>query len=371
MKSGSRIKLFAGTASKKLGQKIVEHLKTELEKVDTNNCFEDYRLSEMTVKKFSNDNIFVRLEETVREADTYIIQSSGSPVNDRFMELLITIDAMRRSSAGRITAIIPYLPYSRSDKVDQPRVPLTARLVADLIEAAGADRVVTMDLHADQIQGFFNIAIDHLKATGILASYVEEHFLDAEAYDERDKWVVISPDAGSAKRAQRFARKLGLPMAVILKERQANDDQSEVMQVIGQVEGKSAIIFDDEIDTAGSMTNAITVLCEEFGVREVIAVATHGIFSGPALCRIEENPHLKAVVVTDTLDVPARGEHCLKEYERNGIWHKDEVVVTKIHTCTVSELLAATIRSIHFGESVTHLYERWQIGSGKKDRGRK
>ena len=371
MNSGRIIKLFAGTASKRLGERIVEHLKQELPEMNGQKHLEKYRLSDITVKKFSNDNIFVRLEETVREADTYIIQSSGIPVNDRFMELLITIDAMRRSSAGRITAIIPYLPYSRSDKIDQPRVPLTARLVADLIEAAGADHVVVMDLHADQIQGYFNIPVDHLKATSILAAYVGDNFLAEVTEEQLKDWVVISPDAGSAKRAQSFASILGLPLAVVLKEREGNNDKSEVMHVIGEIDGKKAILFDDEIDTAGSMMNAITALCEKFGVKEVIAVATHGIFSGPAIRRIENNSYLKAVVVTDTLDVPEKGETCCRSYNSEGKLIHDEIEVTKINVCSVSELFAATIRSIHLGESVTHLYERWEINGPRKDKGRK
>lgn len=371
MNSGRIIKLFAGTASKRLGERIVEHLKQELPEMNGQKHLEKYRLSDITVKKFSNDNIFVRLEESVREADTYIIQSSGIPVNDRFMELLITIDAMRRSSAGRITAIIPYLPYSRSDKIDQPRVPLTARLVADLIEAAGADHVVVMDLHADQIQGYFNIPVDHLKATSILAAYVGDNFLAEVTEEQLKDWVVISPDAGSAKRAQSFASILGLPLAVVLKERQGNNDKSEVMHVIGEIDGKKAILFDDEIDTAGSMMNAITALCEKFGVKEVIAVATHGIFSGPAIRRIENNSYLKAVVVTDTLDVPEKGETCCRSYNSEGKLIHDEIEVTKINVCSVSELFAATIRSIHLGESVTHLYERWEINGPRKDKGRK
>lgn len=361
MDAGKIIKLFAGTASRRLGERIVDHLKTELPETAGHKHLEKYRLSDITVKKFSNDNTFVKLEETVREADTFIIQSSGAPVNDRFMELLLTIDAMRRSSAGRITAILPYFPYSRSDKIDQPRIPLTARLVADLIEAAGADHIVVMDLHADQIQGYFNIPVDHLKATSILASYVREHTLKGLSKKELASWTVISPDAGSAKRAQSFASKLNLPLAVVLKERKGNEDISEIMHVIGDIDGKNAIVFDDEIDTAGSMMNAITALCENFGVKRVIAVATHGIFSGAALRRIEENKYLQEVVVTDTLDVPEKGETVTKCYLSGGKMVEDHITVTKISVCSVSELFAATIRSIHLGESVTHLYQRWEI----------
>ena len=361
------VKIIAGTASKRLGDRIIEQFKRK-EIIDQESDSALYQLSPIEVKKFANDNTFVKLSESVREADVFLIQSSGTPVNDRLMELLITIDACRRSSAGRINAIVPYFPYARSDKIDQPRVALTARLVADLIQAAGADRVISMDLHVDQIQGFFHLAFDHLKATSILASYVEKNFLHGLSHDERrQEWVVVSPDAGAAKRAQTFATSLDLELAVILKQRSGNNDQSELMHVIGNVAGRKCIIIDDEIATGGSLVNAINSLCENFGAKEAIAVATHGIFANRAVRLIEEAHNLKAVVVTDTLDVPQIDTMHHMSYLSGGVMVNDEILVTKIHECSVAELFAATIRAVHMGESVTDIYERWNIARDKKN----
>jgi len=357
------VKILAGTAGQKLGKRIIEHLRaTAVADQRTTEDDDIYSLSELTVRKFANDNTFVKIDESVREADVFLIQSSGAPVNDRLMELLITIDACRRSSAGRINAIMPYYPYSRSDKIDQPRVALTARLVADLVEAAGADRVIAMDLHADQIHGYFNIPVDHLKATTILARYIEKHFMhDLNEEERNQQWVVVSPDAGAAKRAQMFASTLGLELAVILKHRLGNNDRSEVTHVIGEVNGRNCLIFDDEIGTGGSLINAANALRNNFGVNEVIAVATHGVFSGRALKSLEEAENIRAVVVTDTLDVPDRGETRHISYNVGDQVVEEDILITKVYECSVAELFAATIRAVHMGESVTAVYERWDL----------
>lgn len=356
------VKILAGTASKKLGARIIEHLQNGNGVQSEADQDDIYLLTELNVRKFANDNTFVKLGDSVREADVFLIQSSGTPVNDRLMELLITIDACRRGSAGRVNTIMPYFPYSRSDKIDQPRIALTARLVADLIEAAGADRVITMDLHADQIQGYFDIAVENLKATTLLANYVDEHFLQSIPKEELpDKWVVVSPDAGAAKRAQMFASALGLDLAVILKHRLGNNDKSEVTHVIGEVDGRSCLIFDDEIGTGGSLINAANLLCNNYGVKEVIAVATHGVFSGRALKTLEEAEHLTAVVVTDTLDVPQRGDVRRISYQVEDKMVEEDIAITKIYECSVAALFAATIKAVHRGESVTDVYERFEI----------
>ena len=356
------VRILVGTASLKLGTRILEHLND----AQYASSDEAYTRGTLVVNKFSNDNTFVQIGETVRDADVFIIQSSGFPVNDRLMELLITIDACRRSSAGRISVVMPYFPYSRSDKIDQPRIALTARLVADLIQASRADRVITMDLHADQIQGYFNVAVDHLKATALLAQYVEEHYLAGlSAEERRTQWVAVSPDAGAAKRAQTFAVALGLDLAVVLKQRRRNDDTSEIMHVIGEVKGRHCLIFDDEIDTAGTLVNTINSLCTDFGMQDAVAVVTHGILSGRSLKTIEEATALKSVVVTDTLDVPHVGETRHIRYQSGGQHLEEDINVTKIHECSVAGLFAATIRAIHLGESVTAVYDRWNVGKRK------
>jgi len=356
------VKLLVGTASRKLGARILDHLNAE----PLRNGEDIYLQASVEVQKFSNDNTFVRLGETVRDRDVFLIQSSGYPVNDRLMELLVTIDACRRASAGRINVILPYFPYSRSDKIDQPRIALTARLVANLIEASNADRVITMDLHADQIQGYFNIAVDHLKATTILAQYVEEHFLSGLTPEERrEQWVAVSPDAGAAKRAQTFATALGLDLAVILKQRRGNDDTSEVMHVIGEVKGRHCLIFDDEFDTGGTLVNTINSLYCEFEAQDAIAVVTHGVFSGRGLKTLEETPALKALVVTDTLEVPEQGETRRIRYQSSGLYVEEDIQITKIRECSVAGLFAATIRAVHMGESVSAVYESWNVGRSK------
>ncbi|ACM05391.1 ribose-phosphate diphosphokinase [Thermomicrobium roseum] len=280
------------------------------------------------VFKFSNENIFVRIGESVRENDVFVIQSFSSPVNESIMELLIIIDALKRASAGRITAVIPYYAYGRTDKKDQPRVPITARLIADMITVAGADRILTVDLHAGQIQGFFNIPVDEMTALPILARYFQEKRLENP--------VVVSPDLGSTKRARNFAEELDAPLAIIEKRRLGNDDRTEVLNLIGSVDDASVILIDDEIDTAGSITQAAE-LCIARGAREVYAACTHPVLSGPAIERLALSP-IKEVVVTDTIPLPPQKR------------------LDKITVLSVAPLLGESIQRIHTGASVSLAY---------------
>jgi ribose-phosphate pyrophosphokinase len=280
------------------------------------------------VFKFSNGNIFVRIGESVRENDVFVIQSFSSPVDESIMELLIIIDALKRASAGRITAVIPYYAYGRTDKKDQPRVPITARLIADMITVAGADRILTVDLHAGQIQGFFNIPVDEMTALPILARYFQEKRLENP--------VVVSPDLGSTKRARNFAEELDAPLAIIEKRRLGNDDRTEVLNLIGSVDDASVILIDDEIDTAGSITQAAE-LCIARGAREVYAACTHPVLSGPAIERLALSP-IKEVVVTDTIPLPPQKR------------------LDKITVLSVAPLLGESIQRIHTGASVSLAY---------------
>jgi ribose-phosphate pyrophosphokinase len=280
------------------------------------------------VFKFSNENIFVRIGESVRENDVFVIQSFSSPVNESIMELLIIIDALKRASAGRITAVIPYYAYGRTDKKDQPRVPITARLIADMITVAGADRILTVDLHAGQIQGFFNIPVDEMTALPILARYFQEKRLENP--------VVVSPDLGSTKRARNFAEELDAPLAIIEKRRLGNDDRTEVLNLIGSVDDASVILIDDEIDTAGSITQAAE-LCMARGALEVYAACTHPVLSGPAIDRLALSP-IKEVVVTDTIPLPLQKR------------------LDKITVLSVAPLLGESIQRIHTGASVSLAY---------------
>ena len=246
------------------------------------------------VFKFSNDNTFVRIGESVRQNDVFVVQSFAAPINDAIMELLIMVDTLKRSSAGRVTAVIPYFGYGRTDKKDQPRVPITARLVAKLVGVAGADRVLTVDLHAGQIQGFFDIPVDEMSAMHLTAGYWVDKRLPNP--------VVVSPDLGNTKRARNFAEILDAPLAIIEKRRMGNQDRSEVLNLIGSVEGRSAVIVDDEIDTAGSITQA-TDVCLAQGATAVYASAIHPVLSGPAIARLEASP-IREVVVSNTIAVP-------------------------------------------------------------------
>ncbi len=248
--------------------------------------------------KFKNDNTFVQLLETVREKDVYFIQTTTPPVNERIMELLIAVDAAKRASAKRITVVLPYFMYSRSDKKDQPRVPITAKLMAELIEAAGANRVISCDLHNSAIQAYFNINCDRLSAQNILQAYFKEkNFKDM---------VIVATDAGSTKKAYKYSKFFGCPIAMIDKRREGNDDRAIATTIIGDVKDKTAVVFDDEIDTAGSMLETANIL-KEFGAREIYAGCTHGILSGPAIERIKNAP-FKEVVITNTIPLPKEKE---------------------------------------------------------------
>ena len=309
------LKVFTGNAHPTLAQAVTEYL--------------DIPLGKCEVFEFTNENIFVRILDNVRQRDTFVIQPLSSPVNKNLVELLIMLDALKRASAGRITAVIPYYAYGRTDKKDQPRVPITARLVADLLTVAGANRVLTVDLHAEQIQGFFNIPVDELTALNILGRY----FAD-KTYDDL---VVVATDMGITKRARDLATKLNAPLAIMEKRRIGNVDQTETLNVIGEVEGKVALTVDDEIDTAGSLVNTVSVLVER-GAREVYACCTHPIFSGQAVQRIAASP-VKEVVVTDT--VPTNNEKKLD----------------KITVLPIAALLGEAIHRIHTGLSIGAMFE--------------
>jgi len=277
------------------------------------------------VFKFSNDNTFVRIGESVRQHDVFVVQSFSKPVNDSIMELLIMIDTLKRASAGRITAVIPYYGYGRTDKKDQPRVPITARLVAKLIVQAGADRVLTVDLHAGQIQGFFDIPVDEMSAMYLTAQYFVEKRLTNP--------VVVSPDLGNTKRARNFAEILNAPLAIIEKRRIGNADKSEILNLIGSVDGCQAVIVDDEIDTAGSITHAGEVVLEH-GATEIYATCIHPVLSGPAIDRLKAS-QFKEIVVTNTIEVPAE-----KRFDR-------------LTVLSVAALLGEAIQRVHAGSSVS------------------
>lgn len=274
------LKIFTGNTHPDLAQAICDYLGAPLGKID--------------VFEFSNENIFVRILENVRGRDVFMVQPISSPVNKSLMELLIMIDAAKRASAERVTAVIPYYGYARTDKKDQPRVPITARLVADLITVAGANRVLTLDLHAGQIQGFFNIPVDELTALYILSRHFEEKGLN--------DLVVVATDIGISKRARDMAERLNTPLAIIEKRRLGNTDEAQTLTVIGDVAGRHVLLVDDEVDTGGSITSAADTLLEH-GAKEIYACCTHGILSGPAVERIANSP-IAEMVVTDSIPVP-------------------------------------------------------------------
>jgi ribose-phosphate pyrophosphokinase len=309
------LKVFSGTAHPALARAVCDYL--------------DIPLGEADVFEFSNENIFVRILENVRERDVFIVQPICSPVNKSLVELLIMLDAFRRASAGRITAVLPYYGYSRTDKKDQPRVPITARLIADLITTAGANRLLTVDLHAPQIQGFFTIPVDELTARPMLAQYIKEKALD--------ELVVVATDIGISKAARDVAAKLGAPLAIVEKRRVGNVDASETLNIIGDVEGMHALTVDDEIDTAGSLVGVVNALLER-GVTKVYACCTHPVFSGPAIKRITVSP-VKEVVVTDT--IPVNGDKKLK----------------KVTVLSIASLIGEAIHRIHTGLSVGAMFE--------------
>ena len=310
-----RMRIFSGNANKKLAQDICAKLGIALGKAN--------------VATFSDGETRVEINENVRGMDVFIVQSTCPPVNDHVMELLVLIDAMKRASADRVTAVIPYYGYARQDRKVAPRAPITAKLVADLITTAGANRVMSMDLHAGQIQGFFNIPVDNLYATPILLKYIQKNFAE--------NLVIVSPDTGGVERARAFARRLNAALAIIDKRREG-PNESQVMNIIGNVKGKRVIILDDMIDTAGTMVQAAAAL-EAEGATEVVACCSHAVLSGPAIDRIDGS-NLKEVIVTDTIPLHDRARQCTK----------------KITVLPVAGLLSEAVRRIYYNDSVSSLF---------------
>ena len=311
----SRIKMFCGNSNPALAEKICANL--------------GMPLGQAKVKNFSDGEIMVEIGENVRGRDTYVVQSTCSPTNNNLMELLIMMDALKRASAATITAVIPYYGYARQDRKVAPRTPITSKLVADLITKAGADRVVTIDLHAGQIQGFFNIPVDNLYAAPVILDHLKRRFT-------HDRIVMVSPDAGGTERARAFAKRLECTLAIIDKRR-TSPNVAEVMHLVGDVRDKIAIILDDMIDTAGTLTQAARAV-KEHGARTIYACATHGVFSGPAIDRINASD-IEEVVITNTIPL---GEKA--------------ALTSKIKVLSIAELLAETVRRIHEDESVSSLF---------------
>ncbi len=312
-----QIKIFTGNSHPELAEDIAGLL--------------GLKLGASKVSTFSDGEISVDINETVRGVDVFIVQSTSSPVNNNLMELLIMIDAFKRASAGRITAVIPYYGYARQDRKAKSRDPITAKLVADILTAAGADRVLTMDLHAAQIQGYFNIPVDHLLGSAILG----KHFLEKD-FADKDDVVVVSPDLGSVTRARKFADKLNAPIAIIDKRR-PKANVSEIMNIIGDVKDKRCILIDDMIDTAGTISNAANAL-RDLGAKNVYACCTHGVLSGPAFQRINDSA-IEEVVMLNTIPLP-KGED-----------------LTKFTSISVAELFAEAIKRIYDDEPISKLFE--------------
>jgi ribose-phosphate pyrophosphokinase len=307
------IKLLTGTSNQKLAKEVSEYL--------------NIPLSDAIVSRFSDGEVRVQINESMRGEDVFVIQSLCPPINESIMELLLILDAIKRASAGRITAVIPYYAYARQDRKDKPRVPISARLLADLITVAGAQRVVVVDLHSPQIQGFFNIPVDNLHALGVLYDYLKDKV-------DSSNTVVVSPDAGGVERARLLANKIGCPIAIIYKRR-PEPNVAEVLDLIGDVKGKRAIIVDDIIDTAGTVCAASELLLSK-GASRVDVVATHGLLSGPAVERLRKAP-IEEVVVTNTIPVE----------------HKN---LEKLKVVSIAPLIGEAIRRIHEGESVSVLF---------------
>ncbi|HET9110403.1 MAG TPA: ribose-phosphate pyrophosphokinase [Ktedonobacterales bacterium] len=311
----NNLAVFTGNAHPQLARDICRELEITLGKAQ--------------VFEFSNENIFVKIDENVRGCDVFVVQPLTSPVNRSIMELLIILDAFKRASAQRVTAVIPYYAYGRTDKKDQPRVPITARLIADCLSVAGTSRMLTMDLHAGQIQGFFNIPVDELTAKNLMADYIHKQQIP--------DLTVVATDAGFAKKARNLAELLDAPLAIVEKRRTGNDGQAEAMSLIGSVKGRNALIVDDEIDTAGSLTQAVHV-CREYGAREVRACASHGVLSGPAIERLRTSG-LKEVILTNSVPLPP------------------EKRLPMITTLSVAPLFAGAIQRIHEERSVSELFD--------------
>ncbi len=310
-----QVKLFFGSSAQHLKDEISQHLGVKAGVYDR--------------KVFSNENIFLRLRESVRGQDVYLVQTMSSPVHENFMEMLIMVDALKRDSAWRINVVIPYLCYGRSDKKDQPRVPITARLIANMIEAAGVDRYMTIDLHAGQIQGFFNIPGDALTAFHILSDYV--------ASKRIPNLTVVSTDLGFAKQARNWGERLGVPVALVEKRRVDNAERPEVMSIIGSVEGQNVLLVDDEVNTAGSVRNAVNVLREN-GAHNIYLAFTHGFLNDTAVQRLREM-NLTEIIMTNTIPIP------------------DKYRLPNMTILSVGPLLAEVILRAHEGRSVGELFD--------------
>lgn len=311
----SKLKLITGNANRPLAEEVARYAGIPLADID--------------LFKFANDESFVKINDNVRGADVFVIQPTCRPVNDNLMDLLIIIDALKRASAQRINCVIPYYAYARSDKKDQPRVPITAKLVADLITVAGADRVITVDLHADQIQGFFNIPVDHLYSIPYFARYFK-------SMDIQDL-VVVSPDSGGAIRARALAKRLDCGLAIGDKRRSGNNDQTELLNIIGDVCGKTAILFDDIIDTGGSLIKVAHALKQQ-GASRVFAACTHGVLSGSAITNLEASP-IEKLFVTNTV-----------------MLSEEKLACPKIVQLSIAEMLAVAIKKVHIEESLSVLF---------------
>ena len=312
----SKLKIFTGNANIELANDVAK--------------FAGIPLGDAEVFKFSNDNTFVKINENVRGADTFIIQPTCYPVNDNMMELLIMIDALKRASAQRINCILPIFGYARSDKKDQTGVPITAKLIADLLTKAGANRIIAMDLHSDQIQGFFDIPVDHLYSMPIFTRYLKANLDISNA-------VVVSPDTGGTARARAFAKRLNCNLAIGDKRRTGNNDKTEILNIIGEVEGKTAILFDDIIDTGGSLCKMSKGLMDK-GAKNVFAACAHGILSGNAIKNIDESP-IEKLFITNSVPLSEEKKKC-----------------KKIIQLSIAELLAIAIKKIHIEESLSILF---------------
>jgi ribose-phosphate pyrophosphokinase len=306
--------LFAGNSNPELAKDICRHI--------------GIKLGDAAIKRFSDGEIQIEVRENVRGKDVFILQSTCAPVNDHLVELLLMIDAFKRSSAQRITAVMPYYGYARQDKKVAPRVPISAKLVADLIEKAGANRVITMDLHAGQIQGFFNVPVDNLFAAPVLLQHIKDNF--------KNDTVIVSPDAGGVERARAFAKRLNTLLAIIDKRRDA-PNKAEAMNVVGDVKGKTAVVLDDMVDTAGTLTQAALAL-KERGAAEVHACSSHAVLSGPAVDRINASD-IETLVVTNTIPIAEKAREC-----------------DRVRVLSVSKLFAEAIHRSHTGSSISSLF---------------
>lgn len=312
----SRPYILAGNSNRPLAQKIAEHMGVEL--------------SAAEIRRFSDKEIFVEIKESIRGQDVYIVQSTCAPVNDNLMELLIMVDTLKRASAQSITAVIPYYGYARQDRKVAPRTPITAKLVADLLTAAGVSRVMSLDLHSGQIQGFFNIPFDNLFARPVLLNYMRENLVGKDL-------VIVSPDAGGVERARAYAKKVDAKVAMIDKRR-TGPNVAKAMHVVGEVDGMSALILDDMVDTAGTLTEAAESIMKH-GAKEVFACATHPVLSGPAIPRLKDSC-IKKFITTDTIPLTPEAAAC-----------------EKIEVLSVAALLAEAIRRIHYNDSVSTLFD--------------